>query len=1442
MERDVTGGIFYPLDVVPSSSPLDSSRSSPSVLCMPRAPQPVDSLGDAAGSGMSAFGRLHSQTVSSPGNLTVSFESGDLCDVLPVRPVCPRVDSPGVSPDRSVDPQVVTYLPSLTAVTSVPLGLVGPLAVPSLGPTPWPLLLPALPRHDPVCQKLPAFFDEPLPDFLRVGVAPAPDHRFSPGTMGASSGHTPPSCASGSHDAGLTLTGVVASPVSCTSGSAPDDGSLSPRKRPRRPRGGPADDFEDHSCPSPAASVGGGDTPPCDHTGDILEHVSQRGRNVAAKHTEYTSPAQPTTDQKEARDSRRAHPQESYQRAARTKHPDDNSHTSGRLCTDTRRDTMPRERSGENRTSGSRQSSQVGGGANYNAQGDYRTRSSDGYRPRRQEGTCHPEWRRSHGQEPEPRHRSEKIEHVRSSSITGDVVCHDAELSRVRGQERRKCTSTSNAGERRHSSWEGSKRRESGEEYAPVRCVATNIDHGESGRSPGTKGVTWRPQPSRDTDAAGSPMAGSIPSHSGRGGDDLGTRKTTGIGMGEHPFGVNRHPDAPKIKCGRATLSLTDPALEPGMGRMGAAVQDETRPNHSGGNARRLLTPETRVPRRPTEQTHDRPPDPSRTTHGSAQMARPPEAGPDMKEADATADPIESVASSSDTEIGLGQLLRVEDACVTVYRSLRADKRAKVDRAILRLARCGSTMAPMARFLQGALARNRKRSGISRPRYERARVAILCLWGGRTIDDVPDSMILAELRSLLERVVKDSPDLAPDTGTGSTSAPHLRPPPAPPDPGDSEEQGPQAEDMTCPTPSAEAILQELWRYAGTDCRDRAHEQHDSFLAALDADICKSVVVCPDANLIVNVLRATKLPSLMGAENRDAVVRLLRERCPYGTIRELAAVGADCMKRVMASFLARPSGARASAASDDDDSQSQSDPRPLAHEPAAVVNPAPSSPPATNRACLPPGWGHTLRPDAAVRTAITVKPETQRTAAPSYTSSAGTNCARGIPPPPSPPPDEPDSSLDPPSPRSPKFEPADEDVLLVWGATYGMGETHVTLTHDQTAKWGDCLRRLQNGTVHPLAAPCPMPASTREAPEYVRTLLTFTTSSIDPYFWKWAQACLLRAAIADRALLKISSAYSASHIALGDGFVMVARMGRDLTNNLPYSYGSLCYAPNLHPSWTDFLPDPTTSRVIMLRLALLVVSRVRECSTHEMLHNLNVRVSRTPCENVHGSDSSPELVSLHGQCVAVDLIPLATYRCNERHAAQVFKAFLQGGVHSQIRSDVVDDMRGISLHTIPSHALNGRGSTTVNFCPDLIARAKRFRAPIQRMQFLRRASAAIRGAGAPPAALVDIPDLLQHALCAPSSLLRRVAHSALVESYFEPESTMNTRITELSNAHPTAHSAYVEPSGVLNQYYSEVDATCRRRFPLDVYDHGNWCNWYSESGGVCHTLNLSHRKK
>ena len=93
----------------------------------------------------------------------------------------------------------------------------------------------------------------------------------------------------------------------------------------------------------------------------------------------------------------------------------------------------------------------------------------------------------------------------------------------------------------------------------------------------------------------------------------------------------------------------------------------------------------------------------SRATPGYARHSSPPNDSPDVKDIDAPADVVVASASSEDTGINLGQLLRVEDACVTAYRSFSKNKQSKVDRAVLRLARCKSTVAPLARFLQGVI-------------------------------------------------------------------------------------------------------------------------------------------------------------------------------------------------------------------------------------------------------------------------------------------------------------------------------------------------------------------------------------------------------------------------------------------------------------------------------------------------------------------------------------------------------------------------------------------------------------------------------------------------------------------------------------------------------------------------------------------------------------------
>ena len=131
MERDVTGGISLPLDIVPSLSPLASPPSASYVL---RDPQPVDPLGVTSGSGMLEFGCTSPQAVASLGNTTVSLGPGGLPDVLPVWPVRPWDDSFGVPLDRSVDSPVGAANFSLPASSSSSPGrgakLFDPLGIP----------------------------------------------------------------------------------------------------------------------------------------------------------------------------------------------------------------------------------------------------------------------------------------------------------------------------------------------------------------------------------------------------------------------------------------------------------------------------------------------------------------------------------------------------------------------------------------------------------------------------------------------------------------------------------------------------------------------------------------------------------------------------------------------------------------------------------------------------------------------------------------------------------------------------------------------------------------------------------------------------------------------------------------------------------------------------------------------------------------------------------------------------------------------------------------------------------------------------------------------------------------------------------------------------------------------------------------------------------------
>jgi len=98
----------------------------------------------------------------------------------------------------------------------------------------------------------------------------------------------------------------------------------------------------------------------------------------------------------------------------------------------------------------------------------------------------------------------------------------------------------------------------------------------------------------------------------------------------------------------------------------------------------------------------------------------------------------------------------------------------------------------------------------------------------------------------------------------------------------------------------------------------------------------------------------------------------------------------------------------------------------------------------------------------------------------------------------------------------------------------------------------------------------------------------------------------------------------------------------------------------------------------------------------------------------------------------------------------------------------------------------------------------------------------------------------HALYAIPTPLQRGSTSVSIDhGYFEPETTLTARISDLPRVHPTANTAYVEPAEVMNGYYSQVQATARLHYPLDDFDYGAWSSWYSASGGLSSSLRLPH---
>ena len=183
----------------------------------------------------------------------------------------------------------------------------------------------------------------------------------------------------------------------------------------------------------------------------------------------------------------------------------------------------------------------------------------------------------------------------------------------------------------------------------------------------------------------------------------------------------------------------------------------------------------------------------------------------------------------------------------------------------------------------------------------------------------------------------------------------------------------------------------------------------------------------------------------------------------------------------------------------------------------------------------------------------------------------------------------------------------------------------------------------------------MPSCRSSAHAYSHMLLNFTDTSLDGFFWEWARASA--ADLAVRLRLGTSLAYQVSHVALGDGLVLVPRLGVHQPTDKPMTYCCLCYASSLHPAWNRFSPDPFTTRMQMLRLLSAVAARVTSVPEHKLCDILKMRVSTDPCDR----DTSFELADLHDQFVGANLQPLGTFLCTAPHAVLIFRALLGRGV-------------------------------------------------------------------------------------------------------------------------------------------------------------------------------------
>jgi len=485
-----------------------------------------------------------------------------------------------------------------------------------------------------------------------------------------------------------------------------------------------------------------------------------------------------------------------------------------------------------------------------------------------------------------------------------------------------------------------------------------------------------------------------------------------------------------------------------------------------------------------------------------------------------------------------------------------------------------------------------------------------------------------------------------------------------------------------------------------------------------------------------------------------------------------------------------------------------------------------SPP--SRPVLPSTWGRSLNHQAACWDSVSAprgSPRVSHSDHGAASSHRPPSVPRWIQPPP--PPEFEESDTGPPS---PDHSPTVADWRSALRADQ-VSTKAIVMNAELSAYWGRCVATLDS--VRPIAPFCPMPSCRSAAPVYGHMLRTFTDPSLDDFFWE--RACSSDAEPAVRLHLHTSPAYKVSHVALGDGLVLVPRLGANPLTDQPMAYACLCYASSLHHEWHAFSPDPFTTRMLMLRILTAVAARMRSMTEHRLFELVKLRVSTEPCTRSEEGASSIMLADLHDQCIRENLQPIGTFLSRASHAALIFRALLLGAPYDGLRADILDQMVGASLAAPPPEDYSGYGAVTSTFCPALVNSALFFASPAQRMAFLRCASRSIRGVGAPPCSRSPFPDHLEPQLYDPgaSSSSRTYARGGVASSlgFHTPPGVVQHRLRELRTGYPTADSEYREPAAFMAAVYRRAEQRAAAAYPLDPPCEAAWRLWYSPHGGV-----------